>query len=242
MSEPLDVDPNALRASLPELQRLADEAASVLSELTGTVDREGACWGSDASGKAFAKNYLPDVEQGIRNLAGLVSGMRTLGSEVSNVANAFDNQDSDIAARLQGSGAAAAVDTAPDGSASTPNGPVGASNALSDTLNGAPLAYSAGWSELPPLLHPPSQQLAGSGRASVPPRSSAAISPETAFRPGTMSPSRAVTGPDARTPVPSDGAAASADSPGVLDAGRSGDSRPTDPAEVDAKTGYSSAD
>ncbi|MET9490904.1 hypothetical protein [Nocardia sp. NPDC006630] len=239
MSEPLDVDPNALRASLPELQWLADEAASALAELTGAVDRVGACWGNDAGGKAFAKNYLPDVEQGIRNLTALVSGMRALGSEVSNVANEFDNQDSDSAALLQNPEAAAAVDLAANVSRETPNG-------LSGTPNGVLPTSFAGRSEpaARSLRQPASlsQQQGGSRQAGVPHLSSASTSPETTSSPSAVSQPSAVAGPDLPAPVPSHGAATSADFPGALDAGRSWDSRSRDPAEDDAKTGYSPAD
>ncbi|WP_405137586.1 hypothetical protein [Nocardia sp. NBC_01388] len=245
MSEPLDVDPNALRASLPELRWLADEAASALTELTGAVDREGACWGNDAGGKAFAKNYLPDVEQGIRNLTGLVSGMRALGSEVSNVANEFDNQDSDSAALLQNSEAATAVDIAPDVSRATPNGLARTPNGLSGTPNGVlPTSFASRSEPAARSLRQPASlsEQGGSGQAGVPHLSSASNSPETTSSPGAVSLPSAVAGPDLPAPVPSHGAATSADFPGALDAGRSGDSRSMGPAEVDAKTGYSPAD
>ncbi len=52
-------DPDALRDLLPRVSALGDQVAEILVGLSTGLEAEGACWGRDEAGAAFAASYLP---------------------------------------------------------------------------------------------------------------------------------------------------------------------------------------
>ena len=55
----IGADPEALREVLPRMSALGEHVADILVGLSTALEAEGACWGWDEAGAAFAASYLP---------------------------------------------------------------------------------------------------------------------------------------------------------------------------------------
>ncbi|MDI5975259.1 hypothetical protein [Amycolatopsis magusensis] len=67
------IDPDVLRAAAPKFKAAADDLKQAMETLFAGGQGEGAPWGSDGIGDAFAKGYLPAVEkakEGFTTIAG----------------------------------------------------------------------------------------------------------------------------------------------------------------------------
>ncbi|WP_280335945.1 WXG100 family type VII secretion target [Nocardia wallacei] len=93
MADSLRVDPADLRASASELRQRADEAARIAQELRAALADEGACWGDDEPGEAFAQTYQPDAARGMEGLEDLVADLEAMSTELNTSAEAFESQD-----------------------------------------------------------------------------------------------------------------------------------------------------
>lgn len=63
MSEVMRVDSLRLRQAAPQFSALGGRIDGILRRLSEALDAEGECWGGDATGKAFAKEYVPASQQ-----------------------------------------------------------------------------------------------------------------------------------------------------------------------------------
>ncbi|MEU7768499.1 hypothetical protein AB0B25_25775 [Nocardia sp. NPDC049190] len=93
MSEPFYADPDALRARAPEHERIAADVAATVRDLRNALSAEGAPWGSDDAGRAFAESYLPEHQQTMADLDALVAILRQSGSDLRQLANNFEDGD-----------------------------------------------------------------------------------------------------------------------------------------------------
>jgi hypothetical protein len=76
------VDPSGLSGNAQAYGALADDVAAIHLTLATKLDAEGACWGNDQAGAAFAAKY---VDPAVRALAMMISTQRGLESMVSGV-------------------------------------------------------------------------------------------------------------------------------------------------------------
>lgn len=93
VGEPFYVDLDALRAGAPEHERIAADVAATVRDLRNALSTEGAPWGSDDAGRAFAESYLPEHQQTMADLDTLVATLRQSGSDLRQLANNFEDID-----------------------------------------------------------------------------------------------------------------------------------------------------
>jgi len=97
----LGVDPDALRAAVPDLTDVADGLATTLTRLRAALADEGPCWGPDEPGAVFARGYLPGSEQAERAFAELSDAIETIGGRLTAVADRSEATDQQARARFR---------------------------------------------------------------------------------------------------------------------------------------------
>ncbi|SES47187.1 WXG100 family type VII secretion target [Actinokineospora terrae] len=78
------IDPNAVRSGANGYGTAGDLLADAQRALTDALSAQGACWGGDESGQAFAKDYVPAVEgmtQAFGDLATALQAIKTALTE-----------------------------------------------------------------------------------------------------------------------------------------------------------------
>ncbi|MFI6955834.1 hypothetical protein ACIBJI_20440 [Nocardia sp. NPDC050408] len=99
MAEQFYADPEALRARAPEHERIAADVAATVQTLRNALSAEGAPWGDDDAGRAFAQSYIPEHKQTMADLDSLVGVLRQSGSDLRQLANNLEDTDL-VGARL----------------------------------------------------------------------------------------------------------------------------------------------
>ncbi|MGO4200724.1 WXG100 family type VII secretion target [Rhodococcus sp. TAF43] len=102
MADEMRVDPQQLRGAAPHFDVLADRLTDALSELASTLDTEGASWGTDAPGTAFASMYVPGADgarSALRHVAEVFAGV---AGGLRDTAEVFEQTDSGLAGTLGG--------------------------------------------------------------------------------------------------------------------------------------------
>ncbi|WP_433527000.1 hypothetical protein ACQPZ2_20395 [Nocardia pseudovaccinii] len=93
MAEQFYADPAALRARAPEHERIAADVAATVQTLRNALSAEGAPWGDDDAGRAFAQSYLPEHKQTMDDLDSLVEVLRQSGGDLRQLANNLEDID-----------------------------------------------------------------------------------------------------------------------------------------------------
>ncbi|MCQ4120425.1 WXG100 family type VII secretion target [Rhodococcus tibetensis] len=102
MSATLWVDPNHFRTVAPRFGGLADTADALIAELTSALDAEGAAWGSDEGGTAFAGHYIPGAESAVHAVASLVALFSAIGDGMRATAESFEATETRFSQELGG--------------------------------------------------------------------------------------------------------------------------------------------
>ncbi|MGW5556452.1 WXG100 family type VII secretion target [Micromonospora sp. NPDC003944] len=93
MSEITSADVPGVRGMADRLGTSGQRLGEALTALQRDLDAVYGCWGDDASGKAFANNYVGPADQ---QLADISSTVETLGAVADNlrfIADAFQQLD-----------------------------------------------------------------------------------------------------------------------------------------------------
>jgi uncharacterized protein YukE len=94
------VDPSALRAAEPHVGALSAEILATWSDLDRALNAEGACWGTDDTGQAFACSYLPAWSTLRQAFTDLHDGVESIAQSLSTVADNADAVDGRTVARF----------------------------------------------------------------------------------------------------------------------------------------------
>jgi hypothetical protein len=90
---PLSADPAVLRAAQPGVAVLRDALHAASVRLIEVLDGEGACWGTDETGRAFGDRYRP-AERELRAAFIRVGGrLHEVSDAVALVAEALAEAD-----------------------------------------------------------------------------------------------------------------------------------------------------
>ncbi len=88
MSEITRVDIPEVNAASKNLDVISDQLEDAVASLKRRLAVVDGCWGDDEAGKAFAKNYLPNAEETLKNsnltvesLASVAENLRTITTE-----------------------------------------------------------------------------------------------------------------------------------------------------------------
>ncbi|NUS45239.1 MAG: hypothetical protein HOQ24_16310, partial [Mycobacteriaceae bacterium] len=100
MSEQFSIDVDQLRALAPTFDRVGVEALAAIRRLRTALDVEGAPWGNDDTGHAFAKSYLPEKQRTMSDLETLAEVLRQAGADLRQLATNVENQDHALRQRV----------------------------------------------------------------------------------------------------------------------------------------------
>lgn len=93
MTEPLRVDPAALRASATPFAEFAAEFRAVAAAMTSAMDGEGRCWGGDDAGEAFTERYAAGAESARTMLAQVPEVLEQIGNHIRRDADKYEQTD-----------------------------------------------------------------------------------------------------------------------------------------------------
>jgi WXG100 family type VII secretion target len=88
-----DVHPEKLRGASPKFDNASDSLKTALDKLNGVLQAEGACWGGDEAGQAFAKEYEPGAENGTESMQALAQALHQVRGELDATARTWDEDD-----------------------------------------------------------------------------------------------------------------------------------------------------
>lgn len=114
MGQSLYIDPDRLHALITELAAVAESAHQDLAELKNALAREGKPWGDDEPGRMVGDTYQPQAKKGLEGYRNLVDNLRELSKGVSEVGDAFRDQDQDGGQQIRSAGSPQPVSVAPD--------------------------------------------------------------------------------------------------------------------------------
>lgn len=98
------VDPAGLQAVVPAYDSQALALGDIYSTLRAALDAEGACWGNDDAGKAFAARYAEPAARALSQILaaseGVSSAAKGTSSWAENYLNAVTADQQDLSAQL----------------------------------------------------------------------------------------------------------------------------------------------
>ena len=97
-----DVDPTRLRSAAPRFDAVADQLRNAGAALNTALSAEGACWGGDEAGQAFAQKYLPQLEATTTALGNVVEALRAIRTSLDASADTWEGADQGGAGRFGG--------------------------------------------------------------------------------------------------------------------------------------------
>jgi uncharacterized protein YukE len=97
------VDPDALLRAAARFATLGAEVGDVVSRLRSAVDAEGACWGADETGAAFAEGYVAASGQVRESLVALPNTVDRVAAALVTAADNAVASEGAVAARFAGS-------------------------------------------------------------------------------------------------------------------------------------------
>ncbi len=91
-----------MRSAAPRFDRVSDNLVDVRRQLDLALDAEGASWGSDATGAAFAADYVPGAEGALAAPAQPPDVLTGIAGGLRDTAAAFENTDTGFSRTLGG--------------------------------------------------------------------------------------------------------------------------------------------
>jgi uncharacterized protein YukE len=98
------MDPDAVRDGATKFGPAADQLTDAGAALQTVVDSLGQCWGTDDSGKQFAKDYVPAAQQAMQAFGQLSQALLTVQQKLSAVADSQQGTDSAAAQNISSQG------------------------------------------------------------------------------------------------------------------------------------------
>jgi uncharacterized protein YukE len=88
--EELRVEREALKRSAKGFGDGSETMTNVFEKLKSALSAEGACWGNDDTGKAFAKNYQPAQEGAYKSLPSMAKTLKDIEGGIQKMAKNYD--------------------------------------------------------------------------------------------------------------------------------------------------------
>ena len=102
MTDGMWIEVDRVRSAAPRFDRVSDNLVDVRRQLDLALDAEGASWGSDATGAAFAADYVPGAEGALAALRNLSDVLTGIAGGLRDTAAAFENTDTGFSRTLGG--------------------------------------------------------------------------------------------------------------------------------------------
>jgi uncharacterized protein YukE len=94
------VDSLRLRQAAPRFTALGGELGQIFGRLSAALDAEGDCWGGDATGRAFAKEYRPASGQTTDAGRDVADAIEDIGARLVKTAELAEAADLRASGRL----------------------------------------------------------------------------------------------------------------------------------------------
>ncbi|ONI70514.1 hypothetical protein ALI144C_48630 [Actinosynnema sp. ALI-1.44] len=88
-----EIQPDVLRAAVPKFRAAGDDLTAAMTTLFTGGQGEGAPWGNDDIGKAFAKGYLPAVEEARKGFTAVSTSTRETGEALEIAARKWEERE-----------------------------------------------------------------------------------------------------------------------------------------------------
>ncbi|NIH77687.1 hypothetical protein [Amycolatopsis viridis] len=85
-----DMDPDTVRSGAGKFPHAGDLLKQAGEALEAALAAQGACWGDDESGQAFAKDYEPAAKNCVAAFAGLDQALKDVAKAVKAAADATE--------------------------------------------------------------------------------------------------------------------------------------------------------
>jgi hypothetical protein len=95
------VDPSGLGSNAPVYGAHADEVAAIHLRLASRLDAEGACWGNDDAGTAFARQYVGPALAALRMMITTQQGLDSMVGGVYQWAQSYLDSDDAVQQHLR---------------------------------------------------------------------------------------------------------------------------------------------
>lgn len=102
MTDGMWIEVNQVRSAAPRFDRVSDNLVDVRRQLDLALDAEGASWGADATGAAFAAAYVPGAEGALAALRNLTDVLNGIAGGLRDTAAAFESTDTGFSRTLGG--------------------------------------------------------------------------------------------------------------------------------------------
>lgn len=116
MSQPLQVDPDALRARATVFREIGTQSLQRVCELQTEFTAKRQRWGSDAAGTQFAKDVLPQIDQSFSFCDQAARALLKLADELESMVDQYEMADHSGAVHIVNAGNS----TGPSSSEQTP--------------------------------------------------------------------------------------------------------------------------
>jgi uncharacterized protein YukE len=93
MTGGFQTDPEALQGNAPRYQRVSDQLQEIFDKLSNLLEAEGACWGNDDAGRAFAAKYVPGALDALQQMDSTNQGLRSMVDGICSWAKNYVNAD-----------------------------------------------------------------------------------------------------------------------------------------------------
>jgi uncharacterized protein YukE len=87
------VDPTSLASNAPQYGAVADQVQAVYDTLTAKLEAEGACWGNDDAGNAFAAKYVGGAVSALQQMDTTHQGLQSMVDGICTWARNYVNAD-----------------------------------------------------------------------------------------------------------------------------------------------------
>jgi uncharacterized protein YukE len=87
------VDSSGLASNAPQYGAAADQVQLLYGTLTSKLEAEGACWGNDDAGKAFAAKYVGPALTALQQMDSTQQGLQSMVGGICSWAKNYVNAD-----------------------------------------------------------------------------------------------------------------------------------------------------
>lgn len=104
MTDGFRTDNELLARRAGDFAGFAERAGQIFDELSSGVESHGACWGSDAPGRAFADGHVEQASAALRGIGDLPDGLSDVGSRLRATAITYAESEQASETTVRGAG------------------------------------------------------------------------------------------------------------------------------------------
>lgn len=94
------IDVDEARAENQRLRQLGRQFTDSVAQLKSAAERYDGCWGGDKFGETFAKGYVPNASETLKNVDTFGKNVGATADQVDTAINEFEKSDQDNANNL----------------------------------------------------------------------------------------------------------------------------------------------